>query len=71
MIHTPGKMGLSSEDRKNELSFLHQIKILLEGNNPSGKIYPLHQPVNLQIPKLSSGPVLFHIQDLREELREH
>ena len=52
MIHISAKTGLNLENRKNMLYFLYQIKILSEGNNPSGKIYPSDQPVNLERSKL-------------------
>ena len=55
MIHISAKTGLNLENRKNMLYFLYQIKILSEGNNPSGKIYPSDQPVNLERSKLLSG----------------
>ena len=37
------------------LYFLYQIKILSERNNPSGKIYPSDQRVNLERSKLRLG----------------
>ena len=55
MAHIPAKTGLSLENRKNMLYFLCQTKILAEENNPSGKICPPDQPVNLERSKLWSG----------------